>query len=322
MFAVSEPERYSLLFQLGETATDTGTSSAASGASTATTRNAGNAHAPAASPSNKSSSGSSSKSLPAGQLKSGNKVAQLPRPKPVNPIAVTVNQFQLDKLGADRRWSFQLTGLGSVVYLEKSGLKYVVLFDRGLYFEAGPADLGFEVGRILNPVLAAQRCASRAQYDSLGPQQVAGRNAFGFRFAPAAGAAGSASVIITVDQETRLPTRFETRDAAADTSPKLLLEAHQLKLNPSMSLFDVPSGMTKIKTEHAKVQIQSFVAGVQPFIEAMSAGQPLKAQVPAANPKAAAAAGKNAATKSAGSANKRSGTAGPSRSRNGAILSR
>src|SRR5262249_17084095 len=227
---------------------------------------------------NTTSGSASSGKVSTEQIKSANKPVPGARPRPVNPVTVAQNQFQLDKLGSDRRWSFQLAGLGSVVYLEKSGLKYLVLFDRGIYFEAGAADLGFEAGRILNPVLAAQKCASRSQSEGLGSQQVAGRTSFGFRFAPAAGSSGATPVIVCVDQATRLPTRFETRDLSRDGPPKSLIEASQLKLNPPQSLFDVPSGMKKVNTDNARTYIQAFVAGVQPFVEAMNAGQSIKSQ--------------------------------------------
>jgi hypothetical protein len=292
-FALGESDRYRLLFELAES------EQAPSSPESASNRNAVEAKAPR-----------STKSPAVTRI--------------VNPTEVTNNQFELDKVGNDRRWSFQVPALGSVVYLEKSGLKYLVLYDRKKYLEVSPADLGFDAGKMLNPLTAAVALARKSEPEGLGLDQVAGRNAFKFRFAPSSDGSSPDRVvgIITVDQETGLPTRFELSEMQGQSlRNKSSLEAREVKLSVSASLFDVPVGMTKIKASEAKPQIQQFSASVRRFVDALNPPLLQKKEAPTA---ANAATNANRSTKSnnAANANKSPHPTKNSRSRNKAILSR
>jgi hypothetical protein len=60
------------------------------------------------------------------------------------PTSMATQQFGFAKLGADRRWAFVFPApMGQIVYLEKSGLKYLVFLDRNQYVEVPPDALGF-----------------------------------------------------------------------------------------------------------------------------------------------------------------------------------
>src|SRR5262249_52750709 len=104
-FAVAEPERYSMLVQLGQPSDGTAGSSVASPSAN---RNAAPG-APQSNSRNTTSRNTTSGSASSGkvsteQIKSANKPVPGARPRPVNPVTVAQNQFQLDKLGSDRRW--------------------------------------------------------------------------------------------------------------------------------------------------------------------------------------------------------------------------
>ena len=77
-------------------------------------------------------------------------------------------QFSFSKFDTDRRWTFMLgPPLGQVAYLEKSGLKYVIFFERKQYIEVQPGALGVQVGAVFTPNAVAERLKSRVRYEKL-----------------------------------------------------------------------------------------------------------------------------------------------------------
>ncbi|HWP42619.1 MAG TPA: hypothetical protein VNO14_05250, partial [Blastocatellia bacterium] len=67
-------------------------------------------------------------------------------------------QFDFARMGNDRRWSFNLPQpVGEVVFLEKEGLKYLIIPSRNQYVELRPEELGFDLGRLMTPVTVIER---------------------------------------------------------------------------------------------------------------------------------------------------------------------
>jgi len=260
-FELAEPERYSIVFALRDTAEAAAPSSPDKIQSAAT----GNSSA-------------ASNSVSPVQGRSANAAARNFRgyvPNIENPTMVAIQEFAIEKLASDRRWSFRLAGLGSVVYLQKSGLKYLVLFDRKQYFEVAPSDLGFDPGRSLDPVFNARQTTANGSVEFTGTEQVASRLAYQYRVTLPP-SRDQRLFSISLDQETRLPVRFQLSvESSGKPRVEHILEARELRLNPSQTLFDVPVGMTKIKTDQARAQIQLFVTGVAPYIDVMD---PLRAE--------------------------------------------
>src|SRR6185295_18134831 len=129
------------------------------------------------------------------------------------PSSMPTLQFGFTKFDSDRRWTFSLPApLGQVVYLEKSGLMYLILSDRKQYVELNPNDLGFQMGRAMTPSAIANQLNARARADALGVELVNGRSARKFRFKSESQIQDGA---IYVDIETGLPVRAEV-----NTSPR------------------------------------------------------------------------------------------------------
>ncbi|HET9532591.1 MAG TPA: hypothetical protein VFQ92_19715, partial [Blastocatellia bacterium] len=122
-------------------------------------------------------------------------------------------QFDFAKMNNDRRWSFNLPQpAGQVTYLEKGGLKYLLLPARNQYVEITPEELGFQLGSLMTPVAVIERLKSRGQYENLGTEQVNGRTAIKYRFTGAADTRTQAGTIqadsfVYADQQTGLPLR-------------------------------------------------------------------------------------------------------------------
>ena len=191
------------------------------------------------------------------------------------PSSMATQQFGFAKLGSDRRWSFALPApLGHIVYLEKSGLKYLVFIDRNQYVEIAPDALGFQPSGVLTPSAIAEQVKPRSQYEQLGLEPVNGRTAMKYRITAAGDAARKSDGVIFVDQETGLPLRYElTAAATPGTNLRVIVEARDVQLNPDRLQFDVPAGMKKVAPQEAKSQIEAFAGSLRFFSDIVS-GKP------------------------------------------------
>ncbi|HXG94820.1 MAG TPA: hypothetical protein VNN73_20950 [Blastocatellia bacterium] len=175
-------------------------------------------------------------------------------------------QFIFAKSGADRRWEFQsLPLVGNAIYIEKSGLKYLVLPAQKRYAEINPQELGVPLDRLLTPTMAIEQLKSRAPYEKLPPEMVNNRQADKYRFAGAINTqtqAGTAQgdTILYVDQETGLPLRADINVATSGgQNARIMIETKNIQLNPPLTMFDVPEGMKKVTTQEIKQQLDAFV---------------------------------------------------------------
>ena len=191
------------------------------------------------------------------------------------PSAMATQQFGFAKMGSDRRWSFALPApLGRIVYLEKSGLKYLVFIDRNQYVEIARDALGFEPTGVLTPSAIAEQLKPRSQYEQLGLEPVNGRTAMKYRITGAGDAARKTDGVIFVDQETGLPLRYELNAVATPGSNlRVIVEARDVQLNPDRLQFEVPAGMRKVTSQEVKSQVEAFAASVRSFSDIVS-GKP------------------------------------------------
>ena len=183
------------------------------------------------------------------------------------PAPMSTQQFDLAKLDADRRWTFVFPApLGKVMYLEKSGLKYLVLFERNQYAEVAPNAFGFDLSRVLTPNSIAARFKSH-RYEKLGLEPVNGRTAIKYRLADAS---DDSTHMIFVDQETALPLRSEMSAESDNAKSRVIVEARDVQLNPDRNEFDVPIGMKKVTEQEARPHIAAFANAVRPFADIIS----------------------------------------------------
>ena len=190
------------------------------------------------------------------------------------PAPMLTQQLSLARLDADRRWTFVFPPpLGQIMYLEKSGLKYLVLFDRKQYVEITPDALGFQFGNVLTPNSIAERLKS-SQYEKLGLEPVNGRTAMKYRSAAAGDNSTHTDGVIFVDQETGLPLRSELNTTArAGTKSRVIVEVRDIQLSPDRAQFDVPAGMKKVSQQEARQQIEGFASALRSFADIISGTQ-------------------------------------------------
>ncbi len=172
--------------------------------------------------------------------------------------------FAFAKLGGDRRWSFQLTQT-PITYLEKSGLKYLVVPTLGQYAEIMPGESGFQPSELMTPNLAWARLKSRPA-EKLGAEPVNGRTAIKYSFRPASGGADKSEFLL-VDQETGLAIRSELNPVSEKEASgnRLIVDARDLQLNPDSRQFDVPEGMKKVTAERLRPQISTLVEALRVY---------------------------------------------------------
>ena len=171
--------------------------------------------------------------------------------------------FSFARLAADRRWAFELAQ-GQVIYLEKSGLKYLVFPTRGQYAEVSPGDAGFQASDLISPNVAWARLKSRPA-ERLGIEPVNGRTTIKYRYATAG--PGGKNEFLFVDPEIGLTIRSVLNPVREKEGSvvRLIIDARDLQLNPDSSKFDVPSGMKKVQAVQLKPQIVSLTEALRPY---------------------------------------------------------
>jgi len=185
------------------------------------------------------------------------------------PSSMPTLQFGFTKFDSDRRWTFSLPApLGQVVYLEKSGLMYLILSDRKQYVELNPNDPGLQMGRAMTPSAIANQLKARARAEALGVEVVNGRSARKFRFKSESQIQDGA---IYVDIETGLPVRAEVNTSPASGKPlRIIVEGREIQLNPDRAIFDVPAAMKKVSTQEAKQALDMFAGILKSFSNVLS----------------------------------------------------
>jgi hypothetical protein len=184
-------------------------------------------------------------------------------------------QFEFARLGNDKRWAFNLPSIGEVTYLEKAGLKYLIIPSRSQYVELRSEELGFNLPDLMTPSAAIDQLKSRTQYETLGTESINGRTATKYRFAGAANTGTQAGTVqadsfVYVDQDTGLPLRSEIyTSTTSGANATIVTETRDIQLNPDPAQFEVPATMRKVTTQELKQQVQNFVGAIRIFAEFM-----------------------------------------------------
>jgi hypothetical protein len=180
-------------------------------------------------------------------------------------------QIEIDfaRLDANRRWTVRVPSINQeITYLEKPGLKYLIIPSRNQYVEVTQDAVNFPLGNLLTPSAMMERLQAKP-HESLGVETVNGRGAMKYRFTGATNTGTSAGTaqadsFIYVDQETNLPLRIDlTATTTSGATARGLVETRDIHLNPDPAQFDVPAGYQKVTAEQLKQQVQSFIALVR-----------------------------------------------------------
>jgi hypothetical protein len=170
--------------------------------------------------------------------------------------------------GDNRRYAFNnIPVLGQVIFLDRADKRYLILPGRKQYAEITPELIGFDV-RSLTPgqmvtVLQQQRGVER-----VGEEQRDGRTVVKYRHAATAKTASAAGDVVTesfiyVDKETGLPlhadlTGQSTGNVQGVSRASLVADMRDIQTTVDATLFDLPTGLTKLSEEEIKQQVSAI----------------------------------------------------------------
>jgi hypothetical protein len=176
--------------------------------------------------------------------------------------------IEVARSGDNRRYAFNnIPVIGQVIFLDRADKRYLILPGRKQYAEITPELIGFDV-RSLTPgqmvaVLQQQRGVER-----VGEEQREGRTVVKYRHAATAKTASAAGDVATesfiyVDKETGLPlhadlTGQSTGNVQGVSRASLVADMRDIQTTVDATLFDLPTGLTKLSEEEIKQQVAAL----------------------------------------------------------------
>ena len=202
--------------------------------------------------------------------------------------------------GDDRAMEFTLPTNEKIAYIEKGGVKYVVLPTRRQYAELTTEALGFEVRRLMMPEQIVNQLKGIQGVQLAGEETINGRQVQKYIYGSSANTGTQAGTVATesyflIDKETGLPIRSETFSQSTSggnvqgvKGVRLLTEMKDIRPQPDPNIFNVPTDFQKIDPEQVKAQanlIFNAAAAVigQLINQANAAPTPAETASPAAN---------------------------------------
>ena len=182
-------------------------------------------------------------------------------------IGIPTLSADVAKNGADRRLSFKLPDGSDLVYLEHNGVQYGIAPVRKQYAELTPEATGFQIQKLMTPGQLVAYLDRLQGIQLAGEEQMNGRTALKYSYAKTAETKTSAGEVHTesfiyVDKDTGLPLRAELFSEASGNvqgvkGAKVVAELRDIQTNPDPSLFEIPTGMTKVSEQQVRAQVNA-----------------------------------------------------------------
>ena len=182
-------------------------------------------------------------------------------------IGIPTLSAEVAKSGNDRRLSFKLPDGSDLIYLEKAGVQYGIAPARKQYAELTPEATGFQLQRLMTPGQLVAYLDRLQGIQFVGEEQQAGRTALKYRYERTSQTQTSAGEVHTesfiyVDKDTGLPLRAELFSEASGNvqgvkGAKVVAEMRDIQTNPDPSLFEIPTGMTKVSEQQVRAQVNA-----------------------------------------------------------------
>lgn len=169
--------------------------------------------------------------------------------------------------GPDRRMEFAFPGGGRTVFLDKSGINYVILPEKKQYAELDRAALGFDVRRMLMPEQIVEQIKNMRGVERVGEEKYNGRDCVKYRYGVVANTQTRPGQVDTdsfllVDKETGLPLHSETASQSQTGGNvqgykglRIVTEITEIKTDVSSGLFDQPTDFQKIESAQVRSQV-------------------------------------------------------------------
>lgn len=185
------------------------------------------------------------------------------------------------KSGQDRRLSFKLPDGSDLIYVEHNGVHYAIAPSRKQYAELTPAATGFQLHKLMTPGQLVSYLDRLQGIQYVGDEQLAGRNASKYRYTrtdqtkTSAGEVRTESFII-IDKDTGLPLRAELFSEASGNvqgakGATIVAEMRDISTNVEPSLFEVPTGYSKVSEQQVRQQVDAITNTVAAVLRTLLA---------------------------------------------------
>ncbi|HEX8130936.1 MAG TPA: hypothetical protein VF527_17680 [Pyrinomonadaceae bacterium] len=194
--------------------------------------------------------------------------------------------------GDNRRYAFNnIPVLGQVIFLDRADKRYLILPGRKQYAEITPELIGFDV-RSLTPGQMVTVLQQQKGVERVGEEQREGRTVIKYRHAATAKTASAAGDVVTesfiyVDKETGLPLHADLTGQATGNvqgvkRASLVADMRDIQTTVDATLFDLPTGLTKLTEEEIKQQVSAIGQFLQFALSAINsrAGAPTAPTAP------------------------------------------
>ncbi|HKZ78029.1 MAG TPA: hypothetical protein VJ124_06860 [Pyrinomonadaceae bacterium] len=199
--------------------------------------------------------------------------------------------------GVDRRVSFKLPDGSDLIYLEKGNLHIVVAPARKQYAELTPEATGLQLQKLMTPGQLVARLEKLKGIERVGEESLNGRTAEKYRYATTSNTNTQAGTVSTqafvyVDRETGLPLRSELFTEASGEvqgmkGARIVAEMRNITTNVDSSIFEVPTGYSKVPPEQVRQQINALANTATALVRALFGGMVSQAGAsPAVSPAA------------------------------------
>jgi len=183
-------------------------------------------------------------------------------------IGIPTLSADVAKNGADRRLSFKLPDGSELIYLEHNGVHYAIAPARKQYAELTPEATGFQLHKLMTPGQLVGYLDRLQGIQFVAEEPLQGRTALKYRYARTSQTNTSAGEVKTesfifIDKDTGLPLRAELFSEASGNvqgvkGATVVAEMRNISTNVDPSLFEVPSGLTKVSEQQVRQQVNAI----------------------------------------------------------------
>jgi len=209
-------------------------------------------------------------------------------------VGIPTLSAEVARNGADRRVSFKLPDGSDLIYLEQGGKHIVIAPARKQYAELTPEATGFQLQKLMTPGQVVSYIERLKGVERVGDDTLNGRTADKYRYATTTNTSTSAGQVNTeafvfVDKETGLPLRAELYTEASGNvqgvkGAKIVAEMRDITTTVDDSLFQVPTGLSKVPPEQVRAQIDALTNTVAALVKALLSNMNSAAATTAASP--------------------------------------
>ena len=185
-----------------------------------------------------------------------------------NTVGIPPLSAEVARNGEDRRVSFKLPDGSDLVYVDHAGSHYAILPARKQYAELTPAATGFQLHKLMTPGQLVGYLDRLQGIQPVGEETVNGRTAQKYRYARTENTKTSAGEVHTesfvyVDKQTGLPLRAELFSEASGNvqgvkGAKIVAEMRDITTNVDPTLFQVPTGYSKVSEQQVRAQVDAI----------------------------------------------------------------